>query len=223
MSDWLLLDSYRSEILRGLGFTIAICCSGAAIGFVLGSLIALLQLAGPRFVKRACTVYVEIIRGTPLLLQLFILYYAGPQIGLVLSAITVGVVGLGIYSSAYFSEVIRGGFAAFPKGQIEAAEIAGFGRLTIIWRIMVPQMALMLLPAIVNLLIVIFKESAILSVITVPEMTTAFTRMMTETFQVVVPYACLALLYWGMIEALSYGGARLERALSRHKVRGAIT
>src|SRR5690606_18136502 len=116
-----LLVQYSPLMLSGLATTAWICALAAALGIAVGLVLAILGGTGFRPLSWIVRVYIEIMRGLPILILLFVLYYGGPSIGLRLSAETVGVVGLGFYGAAYFAEIFRSGFQSIPKGQIEAA------------------------------------------------------------------------------------------------------
>ena len=205
-----VLWRYAPALIGGFGVTILCWSMGAAIGLVLGFAIALLyRLRAPPlgWLLRA---YIEIIRGTPFLVQLFLLYSGGPFIGLRLEATTAGVVGLGVYSSAYFAEAFRAGFGAVPAGQIEAATSIGMNAFDILWRISLPCMLVATLPSIVNLLIVLSKETVILSIITVPELMYQMQTMAAETFTAFDAIFAMAVFYWLLVEATSRLGRRVE-------------
>ena len=148
-------------------------------------------------------------------MQLFLVYAGGPHIGITLSAITVGIVGLGLYGGAYFTEIFRAGFANIPAGQIEAARSFGFSRHHTVRRIILPQMLLISLPAIVNLLIFILKDTAVLSILTIPELTFEVTGMTLETFAFIEPYMALAIAYWLLVELTAIAGRAAEHGLKR--------
>ena len=209
-----VLWRYAPALLSGFGVTILCWSMGAAIGLALGFAIALLyRLRAPplRWPLRA---YIEIIRGTPFLVQLFLLYSGGPFIGLRLEATTAGVVGLGVYSSAYFAEAFRAGFSAVPAGQIEAATSVGMGAFDILWRVSLPMMLVATVPSIVNLLIILSKETVVLSIITVPELMYQMQTMAAETFTAFDAIFAMAVFYWLLVEAVSRLGARLERRVT---------
>lgn len=210
-----VLDSYWPAILGGLRTTVVICALSILLGLVLGLGLELLRRNVPRL-RVPCRIYVEFFRGSPILLQLFLLYYAGPNFGLVLSPATAGVVGLALYGAAYFAEIFRGGFDAIPPGQIEAAQSLGIPPFRTLWRIKLPQMMAMVLPALVNQAIILVKDSAVLSIITVPDLTKQTAKIINETFTISEPLLTLALLYWLLVEGLSKGGARLEAMVTRH-------
>jgi polar amino acid transport system permease protein len=215
MIDLAALAEYAPAMWQGLLVTAEICAVSLVLGLLLGLVVALLgRLPIPplRWLLRA---YVEVWRGTPLLLQLFILYYGGPSLGFTPSAYTAGVLGISLYTAAYLSEIFRAGFEAVPPGQIEAARMLGFTKLKIVRHIEVPQMLKLVVPPTTNQMISIIKESAVLSVITVPELTLTTTRIVSETFNVVEPYLLLGLAYWSITSLVALGSRRVERRLVR--------
>ena len=112
-------------IAAGLATTLGTWAAGVAIGMLIGFVIAVLQLFCGRWVRGLLRFYIELFRGTPFLVQLFLLYYGGPSVGLTLEPMTAGVLGLGMYGSAYFAEAFRSGFQSVPPGHLEAASCLG--------------------------------------------------------------------------------------------------
>jgi polar amino acid transport system permease protein len=210
-----LIVRYGPLLLAGLLTTLRICALASVIAVLAGLALALLLRARLALVRAAARAYVEVMRGTPILVILFLLYYGGPSFGLMLDAEPVGVLGLGLYGAGYFAEIFRAGFESIPKGQIEAARMVGLNRRQIVWRIQIPQMLGLIVPPAVNQVIILVKESAVLSIITVAELTKNATQMANETFAVVEPYLAVALLYWLLIEAIAWTGRRIERRV-RH-------
>jgi polar amino acid transport system permease protein len=205
-----VLWRYVPSLLSGFGVTILCWSLGGALGLVLGFTIALLnrlQFAPLNWVLR---VFIEVLRGTPFLVQLFLIYAGGPMIGLRLSAMTAGILGLGLYSSAYFAEIFRAGFAAVPAGQIEAAVSVGMAPFDTMVRIMLPGALIAAVPAIVNMLIVLSKETVVLSIITVPELMYQMQTMAAETFTAFDAIFAMAVFYWLLVEVVSRLGSRLE-------------
>jgi polar amino acid transport system permease protein len=151
------------------------------------------------------------MRGLPILILLFVLYYGGPSIGLRLRAETVGVLGLGFYTAAFFAEIFRSGFQSIPAGQVEAAEMAGLTGAQIVRHIKLPQMLVLVTPPLVNQIIILIKESAVLSIITVAELTKNTTQFVNETYAVIQPYLAAALLYWLLVEVVAQLGRLVER------------
>ncbi|MFC3631208.1 amino acid ABC transporter permease [Paracoccus angustae] len=206
-----LLTQYAPLMLSGLMTTAWICTLASVLGIAVGLLLA--SLAGVPFRPLQWTVrgYIEIMRGLPILILLFVLYYGGPSIGIRLAAETVGVLGLGFYSAAYFAEIFRSGFESIPGGQIEAARMAGLSNRQIIRHIKLPQMLVLITPALVNQVIILVKESAVLSIITVAELTKNTTQFVNETYAIIEPYLTAALLYWLLVEAVAQLGRFIER------------
>jgi len=213
MSPDVLLH-YLPSLIFGFGVTILCWSAGGALGLALGFAIALLRRLRLPPLRWALRAYVEIFRGTPFLVQLFVLYSGGPAIGLRLSATAAGILGLGLYSSAYFAEIYRAGFAAAPRGQIEAASSVGMTRLDTFLRVELPAALLAAVPPIVNTLIVLSKETVVLSIITVPELMYQMQTMAAETFSAFDAIFAMAVFYWLLVEAVSRLGARVERRVT---------
>lgn len=211
MIDFAILAQYGPSLLRGFATTIFCWAVGTACAMALGLLVELARRFGPRALGWPILAYVEFIRGTPFLVQLFVLYYGGPLLGLRLDALPAGLLGLTIYGGAYFAEIFRAGFEAVPKGQIEAARAMGFPESAVLRRVMAPAMLVSALPALVNFAIILTKETVILSMITVPEILFQTQTMMAETFSFVEATLALALFFWAFVEIISRLGRRLER------------
>jgi polar amino acid transport system permease protein len=198
-------------MLAGLATTAWICALATVLGLAVGLLLACLESTSFMPLRWAVRAYIEIVRGLPILILLFVLYYGGPSVGLRMSAEAVGVFGLGFYGAAYFAEIFRSGFQSIPKGQIEAARMAGLTSTQIIRHIQLPQMLVMITPPMVNQVIILIKESAVLSIITVAELTKNTTQFVNETYTVIEPYLAAALLYWLLVEAVAQFGKFVER------------
>lgn len=207
---------YGPALLSGFAMTVFCWAAGAALSMVLGLVIALIQRYAVAPVQWLLRIYIEVIRGTPFLVQLFVLYYGGPMVGLMLDPIPAGILGLTIYGSPYFAEIFRSGFNAVPKGQIEAARAIGMTEAAIIARILLPLGLVSALPALVNFSIILTKETVILSIITVPELMYQVGRMGAETFRYVETNLALALFFWALVEVISRVGRRLEARLTQH-------
>jgi polar amino acid transport system permease protein len=215
--DFGLLLAELPAILSGLTVTVAIWISATVGGFVLGFVVAAARRYGPRPLDWALRLVVEVLRGTPFLVQIFLLYFGGPFVGLRLDPVPAGLLGLTLYGAAYFSEIFRAGFEAVPKGHIEAAECVGFGRLQIIRRILLPEMTMLVLPQCVNMAIILIKETAVLSIITVPEMTLVIGAIGSQQYAFVEAMFLLALFYWALVEICGWLGRVSERKLSKFR------
>lgn len=215
MLDLSLLVQYGPSLLRGFGITILCWGAGCLIGMVLGFVLMLLRQLPVKPLRWVIRAYIEVIRGTPFLIQLFLLYSGGPSIGLRLEATTAGILGLGIYGSAYFAEIFRAGYQAVPKGQVEAALSLGMSYGSILKRVIVPAMLVSTIPAIVNMMAILTKETVVLSIITVPELMYEMQTMAAETFATFETILGMALFYWLLVEVVSRLGRRLEARVTR--------
>jgi polar amino acid transport system permease protein len=210
-----LIVEYWPQLRHGMQMTILLWLAGSAIAAVIGFVCGFCAALGPPLLRKIVRCYVEAFRGTPLRVQLFIVYSGGPHVGITLSALTVGISGLGLYGGAYFTETVRGGVLGIPNGQIEAARAFGLTRLQVIHTVILPQMLVLSLPPSVNLLIFLLKDTAVLSILTIPELTFEVTGMTLETFAYVEPFLALAVGYWVLVELTAIAGRFAERSLSR--------
>jgi polar amino acid transport system permease protein len=209
-----LLVQYAPTLLSGLLNTIWIWLAGSAIALVVGCILGIALTFGRRGLRVLVRCYVEFFRGTPLLAQLFLLYYGGPGVGVTLSAVSAGLIGLGLYGGAYFAELFRAGFASVPAGQVEAAKSFGYSARDTLRHIILPQALILMVPPSINLLVILLKDTSILSIITIQELTFQVTGMTLETFAFVEPYLVLAVAYWVLTEFTAQLGRAAERRLS---------
>ncbi|NMM43170.1 amino acid ABC transporter permease [Rhodospirillaceae bacterium KN72] len=214
-----LFIRYGPALLSGFGITVLCWIVGSLGGMGLGFLIACLYQWSGSWGRACLQAYIEAVRGTPFMIQLFILYYGGPSFGLLLSPVQAGIFGFIIYGSPYFAEIFRAGFQAVPTGQFEAARCCGMTEWTIVRRIVLPQMLVSITAPLTNFMIILTKETAILSVVTVPELLFETQTMAAETFTYIEPFLALSLFYWAMVEFTSWLGRRVERHVTRHQNR----
>jgi len=193
--DWSYTWQIVPALLRGLVVTLEATFLGFAFALVVGLLWAMIRRGAPGLLRTAVVWFVEFIRSTPLLVQLFFIYYVLPQWGLVLSPLVAGVLGLGLHYSAYTAEVYRSGIDAVPKGQWDAATALGFGRLETLWRIVLPQAIPPIIPALGNRLIAIFKDSPLLAVITVTELLQQAKLLGAENFRYLEPLTLVGVIF----------------------------
>ena len=215
--DFGLVAAQVPAILSGLWMTVAIWVAATLGGLCLGFFVAAARRYGPRPADWLLRLCVEVLRGTPFLVQIFLLYFGGPFIGLRLDPVPAGLLGLTLYGAAYFSEIFRAGFRAVPTGHIEAAQCVGFNRAQIVRRILLPEMTMLVLPQCVNMAIILVKETAVLSIITVPEMTLVIGAIGSQQYAFVEAMFLLALFYWGLVEACGWLGRACERKLSKFR------
>jgi len=213
--DFTVITHNLHPIAAGLANTVTAWTVGVFIGMVIGFFVAVLQLFSGLWIRGLLRAYIEFFRSTPFLVQLFLLYYGGPSLGISLDPMTAGIVGLGLYGSAYFAEAFRSGFRSVPKGHVEAAQCLGLSRWQTVLRIQFPQMLVLIVPALTNLIIVLSKETAVLSIVTVPELTFVLTGIGAETFAFMETLLALCACYLALVEITSRAGAWVETRLAR--------
>jgi polar amino acid transport system permease protein len=213
--DFAVILAKGPQILSGLGVTILIWIVGTFFSVVLGFLVATARRFGGRLVDTLLTLPIEVLRGTPFLVQIFLLYFGGPYIGLRLDPITAGLLGLSLYGAAYYAEIFRAGYQSVPPGHVEAADCVGFSRGQTIRFVLLPEMALLVMPPSLNMAVILLKETALLSLITVPEMTMTVSAIGSQQYAFVESLVVLAVVYWALVELANYLGRVIERKLSK--------
>jgi polar amino acid transport system permease protein len=199
----------------GLIVTLEAAAAGFAIALVLGLVLALLRRSRVRAIAWATAAAIEFIRDTPLLVQLFFLYYVLPAYGIVLPAFLTGAIALGLQYSAYTSEVYRAGLEAVPRGQWEAAIALNLSRARTYRDIIVPQAIPRVVPALGNYLVSMLKETPVLSVVTVVDMVNLANLIGDRTFEYLVPLSLVGLIFLLLTLLCSAGIHMLERALPK--------
>ncbi|BBQ76744.1 L-cystine ABC transporter permease [Raoultella ornithinolytica] len=203
-------------LYAGLVFTIPITLISFSLGLLLGFIVALIRLYGPAPLKSVVRFYVWIIRGTPLLVQLFLIFYVLPSVGITLDAFPAAVIGFTLNVGAFTSEVIRATLLSVAKGQWEAAHSIGMSWGQSLRYIILPQAARVAVPPLSNTFISLVKDTSLASVITVPELFLAAQRIAAVTYQPLILYSEAALLYLLISSVLSYLQSRLELRLERN-------
>lgn len=205
------LPEYAWLLTKGAGMTVLLACMAMPLAMFLGLLVALGRLYGPRWLDWILTAYVELLRGTPVLMQLFVIYYL--IAGYVdINAFWAGVMGLAINYSAYEAENYRAGLLAIPRGQMEAALSLGMSTPTALWRIIVPQAVRLVIPPVTNDFISLFKDTSVCSVIAVVELTSRYRSLMVNDPHYRLQLGLMtALLYLLMSYPLSLVTRRLEK------------
>jgi len=202
-------------LLVGTRLTIGFALAAMVLGLPLGLIVALLRLYAPGWLRWLATLYVSFIRGTPLLVQIFVIYYGLPSFGITLSPVVGGVLALTFNAAAYLSETIRAAILSIPKGQHEAAYSVGLSRLETMQLIVLPQAARVALPSLGNSLIGLVKDTSLVSVITVVELLRSAQLVIARTFEPFGPYLAAAMVYWAVSSLLELVQRRLEVRLSR--------
>lgn len=203
-------------MLKGVWVTLQIVSVSLIFGFILGTILSLFKISKFTLLRWCADAYTSAFRGTPLILQLFLIYYATPQLtGFVISAYAASVLTFGLNSAAYVSEIIRAGIQAVDKGQREAAEALGIPYRPMLLNIIMPQAIKNILPALVNEFITLTKESAIVATIGVLDIMRRGQIVTAEKYIAFEPLMFAALLYYIMVMGLTLLGKRLERRLRR--------
>ncbi|MFP1790220.1 amino acid ABC transporter permease [Lonsdalea quercina] len=221
MPPWLQLmaDSFWSLLSAGLKFTVPLAIISFILGLALGIVVALIRLYGPRPLKWIADFYVWVIRGTPLLVQLFLIFYGLPSAGITLDAFPAALIGFTLNVGAYSSEIVRGAILSVPQGQWNAAYSLGMkGTQAIRW-VIFPQSVFVSLPPLSNTFISLIKDTSLAAVITVPEMFLAAQRIVSVTYEPLILYVEAAIIYLMFCTILSKAQTRLERFYQRHNVR----
>lgn len=218
--DFSIFIDYGPRILLGFWLTIKIVVLAIALGLPLGALLALARRSRFRLLSWAALAFIELFRNTPFIIQVFLLYYVLPFYGLRLPAEQVGVLALAAFGSAYFAEVIRGGIDAVPAGQLDSARAIGMSDLQAMRHIVLPQSLAIILPPLTNQMLSLIKESAILSTITVQEMTMTAIRVQGETFRPFEAFIMIAALYWLLNEVVAIAMRALERRWTTRPAKG---
>jgi polar amino acid transport system substrate-binding protein len=199
-------------LLRSARVTVVLSCLAFPLAVVIGLLVALGRLYGARWLAALLTTYVEFLRGTPVLLQLYVIYFLLPSAGIYLPAFWAGVIGLAINYSAYEAENYRAGILAIPKGQMEAALALGMTRRTALWRVVIPQAVRVVIPPVTNDFIALFKDTSVCSVVAVVELTGGYRQLVVANpGEILYLAAMTALLYLLMSYPLSLVARRLEK------------
>jgi polar amino acid transport system permease protein len=213
--DWHFAWQVLPDILKALVTTVEITFAGIAVAMVLGLVWALLRRSGRRAVRWPANAIVEFIRDTPLLVQVYFLYFVLPQTGLQLPALLTGIVGIGINYSAYTAEVYRAGIEGVPVTQWEAARALNFDRRTTWTSVVLPQAIPAVVPALGNYLIAMFKDTPILSAIGIIEMLGRAQIIGSTTFRYLEPVTEVGVLFILLAYPSSILVRRIERRFSR--------
>ncbi|MFK0296778.1 ectoine/hydroxyectoine ABC transporter permease subunit EhuD [Streptomyces sp. NPDC090442] len=213
--DWSAVGHFLPTFWKGLLVTLEALVLGSLIAFALGLVWALAQRSSLKAVRWPVTAFTEFVRNTPLLVQLFFLFYVMPEWGLTLSALATGVIGLGLHYSTYTAEVYRSGIDGVPAGQWEAAVALSLPRRRTWTAVILPQAVRRVAPALGNYVIAMLKDSPMLFAIGVLEMLGQARQFSSQTFQTVEPYTVVGVAFI----ALAYPASLLLRALERRLVR----
>lgn len=202
-------------LLQGLKFTVLVTLGSLALSTVLGLVWALMRVSGIAWLAFIAKMIVNTLRGIPILVQLFYIYFVFPEFGVALTALQASIIGLGIAYSAYHSENFRAGIEAIDHGQIEAAQSIGMGWFMMMRRVILPQAIKVILPPYGNIMIMMLKDSSQASTITVAELTLQGQILASSTFKNMTVYTLVALLYLSMSLPLIAFVGWLERRFGK--------
>lgn len=213
--DYTIIFNKFPILLEGCLVTLQISFFSLLLGMVFGIAGALCRISSSRVLNSIAFVYVWIIRGTPLMVQLFILYFGLPQLGIKLDSMTAGVLGLAVNTGAYVTEIIRAGIQAVDRGQMEAAVSVGMNFRQAMVRIVGPQAIKICIPPLVNQFIMTLKNSSIASLVTITELLRTGEQLIYTTFRSFEVYTTIALLYLIMNSIFMVIADNLEKRMAR--------
>ena len=211
MFDFGLILESVPFLVKGAVYTVQVSVLAIVFGLVLGWAFGLIAVSGVRWLRAIAWAYVQFIRGTPLLVQIFLIYFGLPVLGVNIPAYWSGVIALGLNSGGFQAEIVRAGIESIDRGQTEAARSIGMSAFQALVFILVPQTIRRVIPPLTNELITLTKSSSLLSAIAALELTHAGQLIIARTFAPFEIYAAVAVMYLILIAILSRGSALLER------------
>ena len=209
--DFALIVESIPFLLKGAVYTVQVSILAIVVGLVMGWLFGLAAVSGMSMLRVITFMYVQFIRGTPLLVQIFLIYFGLPALGINIPAYWSGVIALGLNSGGFQAEIVRAGIESIDRGQSEAARSIGMSWLQTLVFILVPQTIRRVIPPLTNELITLVKSSSLLSAIAALELTHAGQLIIARTFAPFEIYAAVALIYLLIVSLLSRASALLEK------------
>ena len=209
------------KVVEGLQNTVMIAVLGLVIGIVIGTLIATVRVIPkykvlPRILNGFCSFYVGLFRGTPIVVQLLVFYYVLlPLMGVRISGLQVAILVFGLNSGAYISEIMRGGILSVDIGQMEAGRAVGLGYWTTMLKIVIPQAVKNILPTMGNEFIALIKETSVVSFVGAADLYVAFNYIGSNSYEFMVPYLVMAIIYIVLVLMISVGIKIMERSLRK--------
>ena len=214
----ILSDSFFRILIPGLTVTIPLTLISLSLALVIAIFVALVQFANVKGLKEIARFYIWVVRGTPLLVQLFIVFYGLPNIGILIDPFPAAVLVFAINEGAYCSETIRAGLEAIPSGQKEAGEVIGMSYMQIMRRILLPQALRISFPALANSIISMTKDTSLAANITVAEMFMVTQRIVARTYEPLALYIEVGLIYLIFCTILTKIQHFGEKRLGRYKI-----
>ena len=208
-----LVEALPRILTAGLTMTIPLTLISFSLAMVIAVAVALVQYANVPVLRQIARFYIWVIRGTPLLVQLFILFFGLPQFGILLPAFVCGVIGLGIYSGAYVSEVVRGAIQSIDKGQMEAARSIGMSSGLAMRTVVLPQAVVRMIPPLGNEFIALIKNSALVSLLTIHDLMHEGQKIISVSYRSLEVYLAIAVVYFILTGATTLVLRRIELRL----------
>ncbi|WP_085307011.1 amino acid ABC transporter permease [Planktotalea arctica] len=212
--DFTVIPKYFDIILLGCAYTIGITVAAAILSFFGGIVFAVIALYAPWIIRQPFRMVAWMFMGTPLLLQLFLIYFGLVQVGIDLPAVVAGIIGLGLHFAVYNSELIQTAILSVDKGQMEAARTLGLSRSEALRKVVIPQAVRAVIPPISNNMIALLKDSALVSVIGVSELTLSAQRAIGATYRPFEFYLLAAAFYYVINLGMEWVQRRIERRIS---------
>jgi polar amino acid transport system permease protein len=213
--DFSFLWAYRQILILGLTWTVALTIALVALGLLIGLVVGLGRLTPSRWLRAPLTAYVEVFRCTPVLVQLIWFYYALPILtGINLSTTTACILALALYGGAFYSEIIRGGIVSIDHGQTEAGQALGMTSTQVMRRIVLPQALKRMVPPLMNHSIIQLKNTALVSVLAVPELLYQGQAIALDTYRPLEVYSLIALMYFVVLYPSTLVAQILEKRLA---------
>ena len=213
--DFGLIVEYLPDFWRGAKATIFYSLTSLALAVAIGLVVALCRMSHIAALRILARIYIDTIRGTPALIQIFFVYFGMPAFGVNLSAPTAAVIALGINSGGYLAEIFRAGIMGVDQGQTEAGRSLGMSHGKTMWRITFPQAALLVVPPAAGEFTNLVKGTSLLSTISVTELTRVAQQIVGVTFRPIEAYVAIGVVYWCLNAIIAQGAVWLERWLRR--------
>ena len=214
-TDFSALLPYLPEFLHGLEATLVFSCLSLCFASILGLAVAMARRSEIRSLRWAAQVYIDLIRGTPALVQIFFVYFGLPAVGIYISPVPAGIIAISLNSGGYLAEIFRAGISGVDKGQIEAGRSLGMSRGQMFRRVILPQAMRLAVPSTTGEFTNLVKGTSLLSTISITELTRVAQQVVSVTFRPIEAYLAVAVVYFILNSAISHGGNWLERSLRR--------
>lgn len=212
----ILVDSFPKLIQYGITVTVPMTALSFTLALIIAVIVALIQYANVRVLKELCRFYIWFTRGTPLLVQLYLIFYGLPSLGITLDAFPAAVIAIGLNEGAYMAETVRGSLESVPKGQLEAGYCVGMNYIQIMWHVVLPQAFRIAFPSLGNSLIGMLKETSLAATITIVEMFREAQIINGRVYESLWLYLEVAVIYLMFCTILSIVQRRMEKRLSTY-------